>query len=208
VYGLSGHLGCWGGSHRFSVAYDLATGSQTAIDKRWLRCFQGQVALTPRAIEKLATAFPTYPVQRMYRDGPGGLWQAIWGELGNFRHGVLADDLAAFGDFGHATHEFEADTLLMDAYGLLDPELTVGHLAKAVAYSRLQSDMLGLDPSGMAQVVCRCLDSLRTQTELGMYDALDDVYSALKLLISKAESTSSESRWEVMALRLAWVSRD
>lgn len=147
MYGLSGHLGCWGGSHRFSVAYDLATGSQTAIDKRWLRCFQGQVALAPKAVEKLAAAFPAYPVQRMYRDGPSGLWQALWGDLSEFSHGVLADDLASFGDFSQAMHEFEADTLLVDAYGLLDPELTIGHLARAVAYSRLQAGLFRLDPA-------------------------------------------------------------
>lgn len=205
MYGLSGHLGCWGGSHRFSVAYDLATGSQTAIDKRWLRCFQGQVALAPKAVEKLAVAFPAYPVQRMYRDGPSGLWQALWGDLSEFSAGVLADDLAAFGDFGQAMHEFEADTLLVDAYGLLDPELTIGHLARAVAYSRLQAGLFGLDPSGMALVACRCLDSLRVQTELGLYDALDDVHAALEALVSKASATSSDSRWNEMANRLAWV---
>lgn len=206
VYGLSGLLGCWGGSHRFSVAYDLATGSQTAIDKRWLRCFQGQVALAPNAVEKLAAVFPAFPVQRMYRDGPGGLWQALWGELGEFSHGVLADDLASFGDFSQAMYEFEADTLLMDAYGLLEPELTVGHLAKAVAYSRLQSGLLGLDSSGMALVIRRCMASRIVRAELGMYDVLDEVLDALEPLAS-TEEPSTMQRWDAVAARgrLAWL---
>lgn len=207
MHGLSGHVGGWGGPHRFSVAYDLATGSQTAIDKRWLRCFQGQLALAPKAVEKLAAAFPAYPVQRMYRDGPSGLWQALWGELGEFSHGVLADDLASFGDFSQAMYEFEADTLLMDAYGLLEPELNVGHLAKAVAYSRLQSGLFGLDSSGMALVIRRCLASRLVRAELGMYDVVDDVLEALEPLASSAEETSSAQRWDAVAARgrLSWL---
>ena len=207
VYGLSCHVGVWGGSHRLSVVYDLATGSQTAIDKRWLRCFQGQVALAPKAVERLAAAFPAYPVQRMYRDGPEGLWQALWGELGEFSRGVLAGDLASFGDFSQAMYEFEADTLLMDAYGLLEPELTVGHLAKAVAYSRLQSGLFGLDSSGMALVIRRCLASRFVQAELGMYDVLDEVQEALEPLAS-TEEPSTMQRWDAVAARgrLAWLS--
>lgn len=208
MYGLSGHLGCWGGSHRFSVAYDLATGSQTAIDKRWLRCFQGQVALAPKAVEKLAAAFPAYPVQRMYRDGPSGLWQSLWGDLSEFSAGILADDLAIFGDFGQAMHEFEADTLLVDAYGLLDSELTVGHLAKAVAYYRLQSGLFGLDPCGMALVVCRCRDSRLVQAELCKYGVLDEVLAVLEPMTSVAGAMLADRRWDVMARRLPWVSRD
>lgn len=207
MYGLSCHVGVWGGSHRLSVAYDLATGSQTAIDKRWLRCFQGQVALAPKAVERLAAAFPAYPVQRMYRDGPEGLWQALWGELGEFSRGVLAADLASFGDFSQAMYEFEADTLLMDAYGLLEPELTVGHLAKAVAYSRLQSGLFGLDSSGMALVIRRCLASRFVQAELGMYDVLAEVQEALEPLAS-IEEPSTMQRWDAVAARgrLAWLS--
>lgn len=205
VYGLSGHLGCWGKSHRFAKAYDKATGSETVADKRWLRCFQGQVALTPKAVDKLAAAFPAYPAQQIFRHGPSRLWQALWGDLSEFSAGVLADDLAAFGDFGQAMHEFEADALLVDAYGLLDLELTTIHLAKAVAYSRLQSGLFGLDPSGMALVVSRCLDSLRVHAELGMYDALDDVYAALEPLVRETCTTSSDRRWNEMANRLDWV---
>lgn len=206
MYGLSCYVGGWGGSHRFSVAYDLATGSQTAIDKRWLRCFQGQLALAPKAVEKLAAVFPAFPVQRMYRDGPGGLWQALWGELGEFSHGVLADDLASFGDFSQAMYEFEADTLLMDAYGLLEPELTIGHLAKAVAYSRLQSGLFGLDSSGMALVIRRCLASRLVRAELGMYDVLDEVQEALEPL-AITEEPSTTQRWDAVAARgrLAWL---
>lgn len=57
----------------------------------------------------------------------------------------------------------------------------------------------------MALVAYRCLDSLRVQTELGMYDVLDDVHAALEALVSKASATSSDSRWNEMANRLAWV---
>jgi hypothetical protein len=207
VYGLSGHVGGWGGPHLFSVAYDLATGMQTAVDKRWLRCFQGKVALTPKAVEKLATVFPAFPVHQMYRDGPGGLWQALWGELGEFSRGVLADDLASFGDFSQAMYEFEADTLLMDAYGALEPELAVGHLAKAVAYSRLQSGLLGLDSSGMALVILRCMASRIVRAELVMYDVLDEVLDAVEPLAS-TEEPSTMQRWDAVAARgrLAWIS--
>lgn len=207
MYGLSGHVGGWGGPHLFSVAYDLATGLQTAVDKRWLRCFQGKVALTPKAVEKLATVFSAFPVHQMYRDGPGGLWQALWGELGEFSRGVLADDLASFGDFSQAMYEFEADTLLMDAYGLLEPELSVGHLAKAVAYFRLQSELFGLDSSGMALVIHRCLASRIVRGELGMYDVVDDVLEALEPMATSAEEISSTQRWDAVAARgrLAWL---
>ena len=205
VNGLSGYLGR-PSAHLFAVAYDLATGSNTVEDKRWRLFFQGRQALSPKGIEKLATVFPAFPVQRMYRDGPRGLWQALWGELGEFSHGVLADDLASFGDFSQAMYEFEADTLLMDAYGLLEPELTVGHLAKAVAYSRLQSELFGLDSSGMALVIHRCLASRIVRAELGMYNVLDEVLQALTSR-SSTEEVSAVHRWNVVAqrARLHWI---
>jgi hypothetical protein len=210
AYGLSGHLGCWGASHRFSMAYDLATGSETAIDKRWLRCFQGQVALSSKAVEKLATAFPTYAVQRMYLDGPCGLWQALWGELGELGRGVLADDLAKFGDFSQALYEFEADILLMDAYSLLEPELSVGHLAKAVAYFRLQSSLFDLDSGGMVLVIRRCMGSRLVQAELGVYGVLCDIRDALEAMEHCSDAPSSDQRWDAVVRhgRLAWVGRD
>jgi hypothetical protein len=205
VNGLSGYLGR-PSAHLFAVAYDLATGSNTVDDKRWRLFFQGRQALSPKGVEKLAAVFPAFPVQRMYRDGPGGLWQALWGELGEFSRGVLAADLASFGDFSQAMYEFEADTLLMDAYGLLEPELTVGHLAKAVAYSRLQSGLLGLDSSGMALVIRRCMASRIVRAELGMYDVLDEVLDALEPLAS-TEEPSTLQRWDAVAARgrLAWL---
>jgi hypothetical protein len=209
AYGLSGHLGCWGASHRFSVAYDLATGSQTTIDKRWPRCFKGQVALTPKTIDKLATAFPAYPVQRIYRDGPGGLWQALWGELGAFSHGVLDDDLTSFGDFSRAMHEFEADALLMEAYGRLEPELSVAHLAKAVAYLRLQSGLFGLDPAGMVQIVNWCLCSRQVRAELAFFDVENEVTIAL-IPHTACLTTNPTERWDEIARlgAVGWVSPD
>lgn len=204
--GLSGYLGR-PSAHRFAAAYDLATGSNTVDDKRWRLFFQGRQALSPKGIEKLAAVFPAFPVQRMYREGPSGLWQALWGELGEFSNGVLADDLACFGDFSQAMHEFEADTLLMDAYGLLEPELTVVHLAKAVAYFRLQSGLFGLDPNGMALVIRRCLASRFVQAELAMYDVLDDVREVLELMASSGVGTKSSQRWDAVVQigRIDWV---
>lgn len=210
VYGLSGHLGCLGESHQFAKAYDEATRSDTAADKRWLRCMQGKVALTPKAVEKLAAAFPDYPVQRMYRDGPSGLWQALWGELDELRNGVLADDFAralaydmanvddtaSLGDFNRALCAFETSVLRAVAAGD-QPILNVSHLARAVAFRRVLS-LFRLETYGMDLIISMCMENFFIYAELVGFDAQEEVSDQIGLAIRDPKPVELAGRIEAL----------
>lgn len=189
---------------RLAAAYDLATGESTANDRSWRLFFQGRRALSPKKLEKLSAAFPGIPVQRMYREGPGGLWQALWGELEEFREGVLADDMASFDDtaslsnFSSALYAFERSVLRAVAADD-QPVLNVSHLARAVAFRRVLS-LFRLETDGMDFVISICMENFFIYAELVSLDVQVEVSDQIDLVIQRSKPGDFQGRIE----HLAW----
>ena len=139
----------------------------------------------------------------MYREGPGGLWQALWGELEEFREGVLAEDMASFDDtaslsnFSSALYAFEKSVLRAVAADD-QPVLNVSHLARAVAFRRVLS-LFRLETDGMDFVISICMENFFIYAELVSLDVQVEVSDQIGLVIDCPKPSDFQGRIETLA---------
>lgn len=188
--------------YEFAGIYDALDGgtSNTQESKKWHPLFSGKQPLTIKALNSLSTYFPD--AERMHRNGPGFLWKAMWGTLGEVRS-VVADDFKAWRSFDVALAEFEAEILISEVYR---QPLTVQQLAKAVALHRLHQELLGFDGVGTFRCVRSCLTDRSVQIALQLLAVFNDVCAQLATIASDPlATTQAAQRWTDLESKLDWI---
>lgn len=192
--------------YQFAAIYDesMPDAASSQASGKWRPYFVGERPLPFKLLALLETAFPG--AIEFYRQGPKGLWQAMWGPADCLRL-PISNELSEFGSFDQALAEFEGELLLAEQYRA---PLCLEHLSKAVALYRLHYDLLGLDGEGACRCIRLCLDSDEVcfgLRELGVRQSVETELDAwiMTRLDCEVAWANATHRWEQIAPRLQWV---
>lgn len=119
----------------------------------WQALFNGTRPVSATRLRALSTVHAWSDAIDLFENGPANLWKAMWGPSEQLRL-VIADELTEWRNFDQAVAEFERELLLAQKY---HAPLALLHLAKAIAFYRLQNEILGLGDASLSYGVAQCL---------------------------------------------------
>jgi hypothetical protein len=187
--------------------------AETQDSKKWYRIVSGAQPLSERSLSYLQRLFPD--ARRIFLDGPGRIFEALWGEIDTLWLVCRAvghayefpdpkqpvdistfdpDDLEVLADaslsFEESLYNFECSVLTSKEYG---DELTIDRLSEAIALYRIHhaiSKLCKVDGVGAYRCVRMCLNDRAIATQLRKFKshrATIDVYESISNELFTAE---------------------
>ena len=151
--------------NQFAKWYDAQQSSEsratTEASGKWRRNFSGQASLKDEQLDLLCSLFPD--ARKFYEDGPGNLWQALWGNVEELWDICKSDRHA-----GPELPFFESVAYIeFTIYGVSG--LNLVDLARSIAIYRIHMEINRLartDGVGAYRCVRMCLNDANLKQEL------------------------------------------